>query len=420
MNLLAKDIRRASVRAIRSAALAVLLASAASASAQTLTLKQCLDLAAGHSLELKAADAQVERARIMQGTAWDVEQTQLSLSQDPTSGGSPDNALSLSQTIEFPTVYAARRAELKAATRAEQGRRNLVAVQLRADIASAYHQLVYEMELRRILLSQDSLLRRYADVAQKRCEAGEARRLESLSAGRMLRENAMELASADARIEAARLRLQALVGSAEAVTPADTTLMPVPYTVDAAYNYAATAEGEYDSRRIDVAGKALRVARGGYAPSLSLALKNQLVITGWDPYHENRSRYGGGNFMGFEVGIGIPLFFGATKAKVRAARKDRDIALIEMQSRRQQREREHDAALARYNAALSRLRYYDAEGMSTAAETARLSALEYENGEISYVEYVSALQQSADTRMKRAAAVNDYNQAVVQLRRMAE
>lgn len=144
------------------------------------------------------------------------------------------------------------------------------------------------------------------------------------------------------------------------------------------------------------------------------------MITGWDPYHENRSRYGGGNFMGFEVGIGIPIFFGATKAKVRAARKDREIALIEMQSRRRQREREHDAALARYNAALSRLQYYDAEGMAAAAETARLSALEYENGEISYVEHVSALQVSVDTRMKRAAAVNDYNQAVVQLRRLAE
>lgn len=408
------------MRSLRSAAAAALLALAASAPAQTLTLEQCLDLAAGHNLELKAADAQVERSRMMQGTAWDVEQTQLSLSQDPTSGGSPDNALSLSQAIEFPTVYVARRGLLKAETRAEQGRRNLVAVQLRADIASAYHQLVYEMEQRRILLSQDSLLRRYADVAQKRCENGEARRLESLSAGRMLRENGMELASAAARIEAARLRLQTLVGSAEAITPADTCLMPVPYTLDAAYDYAATSEGDYDSRRIDVAGKALRVARGGYAPSLSLTLKSQLVITGWDPYHENRSRYSGGNFMGFEVGIGIPIFFGATKAKVRAARKDREIAIIEMQSRRRQREREHDAALARYNAALSRLRYYDAEGMAAAAETARLSALEYENGEISYVEHVSALQVSVDTRMKRAAAVNDYNQAVVQLRRLAE
>lgn len=408
------------MRSLRSIATAVLLASAASASAQTLTMKQCLDLAEGHNLELKAADAQAERARIMQGTAWDVEKTQLSLSQDPTSGGSPDNALAVSQTIDFPTVYAARRAELKAETRAEQGRRNLVAVQLRADIASAYHQLVYEMELRRILLSQDSMLRRYADVAQKRYEAGEARRLESLSAGRMLRENAMELASAAARIEAARLRLQALVGSAEAITPADSTLMPVPFAAAQVYDYAATAEGGYDSLRLVVADKALRVARSGYAPSLSLALKNQLVITGWDPYHENRSRYAGGNFMGFEVGIGIPLFFGATKAKVRAARKDREIALLQMQSRSRQRGSEYSAALTSCNAALSRLQYYDAEALPRAVEMARLSALEYENGEISYVEYVSALQQSADTRMKRAAAVNDYNQAVVLLQRLAE
>ena len=28
-----------------------------------------------------------------------------------------------------------------------------------------------------------------------------------------------------------------------------------------------------------------------YAPSLSLSLRNQMVISSWDPYHVNRNRF---------------------------------------------------------------------------------------------------------------------------------
>lgn len=381
------------------------------------SLAQCLQLAAEHSPTLRAADLQVERARALQGTAWDIDRTELSLSQDPTSGGSPDNAISLSQLIEFPTVYAARRSQLKAETRAEESRRNVAAIQLRADIAAAYWQLVYSQERVRILAAQDSLLQRYADMARTRYKAGEARQLEALAASRMLRENALELASARSEFTTGQRQLASLIGTTTAIVPADTALTTLDYQ-PTEFVYAATSDGELAYNELTVADKALRVARNGYAPSLSLALKNQLVISGWDPYHENRSRYTGGNFMGFEVGIGIPLFYGATKARVKAARKDREIAEANMHSRQAARQAEHDAAIARYTAALARLQYYNGEGMAAANETARLGTVEYENGEISYIEYNAALQEAADTRMQRATAINDYNQAVIALQRM--
>ena len=386
-------------------------------SAQTLTLKQCLALAADHSLTLKQADAQVERARVMQGTAWDLDRTELSLSQDPTSGGSPDNALALSQEIEFPTVYAARHSQLKAETKAEKSRRNVTLQQLHSDIASAYWQLVYCKERITILSAQDSVLTRYADLADKRYKAGEARQLEALTAARLERENAMELAAAKSYYAAGQQQLAALIGTDAAITPADNTLSALDYS-PTDFSFASTAEGELARDRVAVADKALRVAKNGYAPSLSLVLKNQLVISSWDPYHENRARYDGGNFMGFEVGIGIPLFFGATKAKVKAARSDRAIAQMEMQQQQLTQQTEYKAALTRYNTAFSRMQYYEQKGAASATEIERLASLEYENGEISYIEYVSALQESIDSQLKRADAINAYNQAVVALKRI--
>lgn len=48
----------------------------------------------------------------------------------------------------------------------------------------------------------------------------------------------------------------------------------------------------------------------------------------------------------------------------------------------------------------------------------RLAQLEYENGEIGYVEYSAAMQSVFETRMKHINAINDFNQNVVQLIRM--
>jgi len=387
------------------------------AQTQTMTLRQCMEMAMEKNPQMQAAAKQVERAKALQGTAWDIDKTELSLSQDPTSGGSPDNAIAISQSIEFPTVYAARHGQLKAETQAEKSRMNVVKQGVVSEVKNAYYQLVYEMERLRILGAQDSVLVRYKMLAQKRYEAGETRQLEVLTAERMLRENKMEIASVQSDIEGAQLLLTRLVGSEHPVQPADGQLNAIDF-VQQGFNYAQSPEGQYAQDRLTVADKAVTVAKNGYAPLLSLSLRNQLVLTSWDPYHQNRSKFDGGNFMGFEVGVGIPLFYGATKAKVKAAKKEREIAELEMKQEQQTRQEEYYAALSRCNSAFARLSYCQGEGKKSADELKRLSTLEYENGEISYIEYVNALQESLDMSMKKASAINDYNQSVIALEKL--
>ena len=59
--------------------------------------------------------------------------------------------------------------------------------------------------------------------------------------------------------------------------------------------------------------------------------------------------------------------------------------------------------------------YYNGENIDKANEIVRLSTTEYENGEINYVEYVNALNEAIDMRMKQADVINEYNEAVLAL-----
>lgn len=388
----------------------------ASIPGQKMTLQQCFELADKQNLALQTGRKAVEKAQVMQATAWDLDKTEIAFSQNPASSGDTDNGLTFSQSIEFPTVYTARRNQLKAETQAEKSRLNVTSQQLRLEIASAYYAMLYQTHRLQILQQQDSIILRYCDVAAKRYKAGEARQLEFLSADRMRNDNRLEMTKVKNEAENLQTALMALLNTTTPVVPAaDNLVISQSSPMNAAFNYQQTVDAQYQKDLITALDQEVKCAKTGYAPSLSLALRSQLLIDSWDPYHINRQRFTEGNFFGFEVTVGVPLFYGATKAKVKAAQKDREVALLAMQQEQREKERDYKQGYNRLQNAIKRMEYYSGENMAKAKDIERLSTLEYENGEISYVEYASALQEAIDMRLKQAEVVNEYNEAVLAL-----
>lgn len=388
----------------------------ASIPGEKMTLQQCFQLADRQNLALQSGRKAVEKAQVMQATAWDLDKTEIAFSQNPASSGDTDNGLTFSQSIEFPTVYTARRGQLKAETQAEKSRLNVTSQQLRLEIANVYYAMLYQTHRLQILLQQDSVIQRYCDVAGKRYKAGEARQLEFLSADRMRNDNRLEMTKVKNEAENLQTALMALLNTTTPVVPAaDNLVISQSSPMNAAFNYQQTADAQYQKDLISALDKEVKCAKTGYAPSLSLALRSQLLIDSWDPYHINRQRFTEGNFFGFEVTVGVPLFYGATKAKVKAAQKDREVAQLAMQQEQREKERDYKQGYNRLQNAIKRMEYYSGENMAKAKDIERLSTLEYENGEISYVEYASALQEAIDMRLKQAEVVNEYNEAVLAL-----
>ena len=388
----------------------------ASIPGEKMTLQQCFQLADRQNLALQSGRKAVEKTQVMQRTAWDLDKTEIAFSQNPASSGDTDNGLTFSQSIEFPTVYTARCGQLKAETQAEKSRLNVTSQQLRLEIANVYYAMLYQTHRLQILLQQDSVIQRYCDVAGKRYRAGEARQLEFLSADRMRNDNRLEMTKVKNEAENLQTALMALLNTTTPVVPAaDNLVISQRSPMNAAFNYQQTADAQYQKDLISALDQEVKCAKTGYAPSLSLALRSQLLIDSWDPYHINRQRFTEGNFFGFEVTVGVPLFYGATKAKVKAAQKDREVALLAMQQEQREKERDYKQGYNRLQNAIKRMEYYSGENMAKAKDIERLSTLEYENGEISYVEYANALQEAIDMRLKQADVINEYNEAVLAL-----
>lgn len=308
----------------------------ASLPGKKMTLQQCFDLAEQQNVLLQAGRKTIERAKVMEGTAWDVDKTEVAFSQNPASSGDTDNGLTFSQSIDFPTVYAARKKQLKAETQAEKSRLNVSRQQLKQEIASTYYAMLYQTYRLSILQRLDSILNRYCDIAGKRYKAGETRQLEVLTSERLRDENQVEMRNVKSEAENQQMILMNLLNSDQPILPSESHLIILDSSISSSFNYQQTADAQYQQDRLKALDQEIKSAKTGYAPSLSLSLRSQLLISSWDPYHIDRQRFTEGNFFGFEIGVGVPLFYGATKAKVKAARKDRELAELNMQQERRE------------------------------------------------------------------------------------
>lgn len=395
-----------------------LLAFAQEASVQEvpMTLQQCIGMALDNNLGMKAGAVSVGKARDLQGTAFDVEKTSVTLSQDPTSGGSPDNGITLSQSFEFPTVYAARRKYLKAETAAAQSNMAVIRNELTRDVSACYYTLLHARRTIEILQAQDSVYGRFVSLASARRKAGVAGNLELINAERICNENRIEMGKAEKACQSAMLALRQLLNTEAAVVPADASLHVIRQEQPgASVSFGQTPLGGMYAARTAVSERNLSLARQGYMPGLSVGLTGQLLIKGFNPYDIDRERFGKGNFMGFEVGVSVPLFWGAQKARVKAARGDVELAEISRRQAEQKLDKEYRDGLNELSRAQKVLDYYTAQGNGQAERMSRLSQVAYENGEIGYVEYIQNQQTALDVQLRYADAVNDYNQAIIML-----
>jgi cobalt-zinc-cadmium resistance protein CzcA len=380
------------------------------------SLQECIRQALENNLILKSGQIAVEKAKNLQATAFNIEKTNVSLSQDPTTGGSPDNSLSISQSFEFPSVYIIRHRMLKAETELEQSRLDISVNEVIKEVSSLYYQLLRDKERIRILQRQDSIYRKFLFLATARLKAGESNRLEQINAKRLCNENQLTLQNAGHDFQNLQLMLQSRLNTNEMIEPQEDSLptLTVAYPVDE-LNVTQTPQNRmYESQRL-ASEKNLSLQRQEFMPDFNFALRNQLLIKGFNPYDVPRERFDKGNFMGFEAGISFPLFFGEQRAKTKAAKKEVEIIRTQQKNALLFMRKEYETALNEYEKAKTGLDYYRQTGIRQAEEITKISRLSYENGEIGYIEYIQNLQMALEIHLQYADAVNEYNQSIILL-----
>lgn len=385
--------------------------------ARPITVDEAVSFALKNNLEVQSGQLNVQSASAMRKSVFELPKTGVNLQYGQYNSIHMDNAITISQGIPFPTYYTARASLFKAEMKSSELELLSTSNEIKAQVKAYYYQLLYLQERKGVLLRLDSLYVDFVKAADIRYKSGETGLLEKTTAetrrGELLqitKENDMQTAGVYAALKALMnmpedytVKTNSSFQPLTLSTSMDTALIKKNPAVLAMYQQALVAD---KTKKLEVAQTLPEFTVGYFNQSLT-GFQN---INGTDVYYDNRKR-----FMGFSVGVAIPLTFFSNAAKVKSLdlkqqsmEKIADNGKIILKA-------EMEKAYAQYELLVSQYNYYNTQALPNAETIINTGKIGFENGNMSYMEYVLALQTATDLQLNYLQTVNDLNQSVINI-----
>ncbi|WP_299699495.1 CusA/CzcA family heavy metal efflux RND transporter [uncultured Pontibacter sp.] len=381
-----------------------------------LSLQQSIDYAREHNLGLKSATYSVEQEQAMRGAAMDLPKTNVSYSRGQISTINKDEYISASQQFAFPTVYRDQARLVSANIQQAEAQKQIVERELIRDVKQAWYLLQYQNERLRLLQQQDSLYGRFTRAATIRFQTGETGYLEQATAETRSLGIRTELQQAQADQQIAERRLHQLLQAQEPLQFADERLAKREIIVQAdSSTLAANPYIAFLQSTMQVAERQKQLEQSRLLPDFTVGYFNQTFVREAPRENPNRVYTSGDRFTGYEVGIAVPLWFGAQKSRIKAAKMNEEAVKSQARYQQQLLMTELQNLAQELQKHSNTLAFYEQGALKQAEQMNKAAELSFRTGDIDYVEYVQALDQAYQLRSNYLNALRDYNQTIISL-----
>ncbi|ANE50884.1 CusA/CzcA family heavy metal efflux RND transporter [Flavisolibacter tropicus] len=363
------------------------------------------DTALQNNLQLQASDLQIQQAQTLKHSWLDLPKTGVFVENEDLSPEDSKGILKigLSQSVEWPTVYKARRNLLEQQVKSVELSRQLRALEIKRDVQTAYYTLWYLQSKQQLWQRLDSIYRSLAAAARLKVKTGESAGLDSIAAIVRSREIAVQLSVLQHDMATQQELLKRYTNTATLFLPEAKLLEKVSLSLlaDTLGNHPSV---QVQRQNVAIASAELYAQRQAGKPSFDGRFYSQRLYGIDNPY------------SGFSVSVGIPLFGRAAyKNRVRAAELQRDYQnavtgyeLANLQSTYQQ-------AFQQLQKEQELLRFYESTGLNQAEAIIKAANIAYRAGESSFADLQQFVTQAIEMQRAYLDALHQYNQSAIQL-----
>jgi cobalt-zinc-cadmium resistance protein CzcA len=147
-------------------------------------------------------------------------------------------------------------------------------------------------------------------------------------------------------------------------------------------------------------------------PSLHLGYNNMSIRgIGADDINYSSSK----RFQSVQAGFGIPLFFGAQQAQIKADQIQILKATNEISLKENSLKNEYQKAVQQYDVNLKKLAYFNDEANQLGKELLSTALLQFQAGSINYLEWALLQQQIISIKSSYLEAINELNKSIIEL-----
>ncbi|HQQ93750.1 MAG TPA: CusA/CzcA family heavy metal efflux RND transporter [Bacteroidia bacterium] len=387
------------------------LFAAAQAMGQTpVSLQAAIDTAIRNNLTVKHERLRSEYQKKLVKTSASIPRANLVGGYGQINSSYHDNSIGLYQTFSFPTVYSRQKQVLS-----EEWKNAVLSVSLKEAetkrrVSEAFYALLFLKGKEKLLLRNDSLYEDFEKKARLRFNSGESNILELTTAETQRGQIAIQLEQLKQEAELLLLQFRLLLNSMSDLVPKETPARLVldPGVDSSLLDQHPVIRMANQQRTIALMEQKTQKAR--MMPDINLGYYNMSMIgNGADNVMYTRSQ----RFQSFQVGIGIPLFFGEQRAKIKASGLGRSISENDYQLQRNMIQNDFRAALFQYRTNETILDYYEKKAIPNATRIYQASIKQFASGEISYIDWVLLTNQAISIESAYLEALKNFNESVI-------
>nr|WP_314495844.1 CusA/CzcA family heavy metal efflux RND transporter [uncultured Chryseobacterium sp.] len=382
---------------------------------RTLSVEEAAELAVSNNISIRSKDLDIKASEALLPTSKELPKFNFDAQLGQYNSRNFDQSFSISQNIPFPTLFKARKNLINEEIKGKQINREISVNELLKQVRTYYYQIEYLQYNQSQLQNLDSLYQDFIRIATVRFKAGDIKKIEINTAETEKGEINLLLTQNKVYLNNAYKSLKTLLNISDDIrVPINKKFEPLKAesVLDrSSVSSHPTVLAFY--QEMEIAEKTKRVERSQGLPEFNLGYTNQ-SLSGFQTVNQQERFFNSGNRFHYgKVGIAIPLTFGATKARIQSLEYQKQTAESNARYLQKQLEAQLENTFNQYQQNILQYDYYVNQAIPNADKIVKVGQLGYKTGEISYVEYLFALQTATRIYLKYLETIQQVNESVI-------
>ncbi|MDR0229090.1 MAG: CusA/CzcA family heavy metal efflux RND transporter [Flavobacteriaceae bacterium] len=377
---------------------------------KVLSLDQALELAKTQNKGIKAAELNVNSQKQMTKTAFDLPKTEVTTGYGYISSKEyKDISLSISQSFS-PFTYGKKKSILNKNYETAQLQHQAVMITIEYEVKQAWENILYAISKKSLLQEQLLLLKDFSKSAKLRYQTGETTLMESNVALAKEQELNVLITQNNTFLANEKSKVKAFLAIDTDIVPSESEIIYDKHDPLATLDLTNNNRLQLAQKEIETVDANRKLERSLLLPDLTLAYS---IASDSGPIEvsEGITKTYGKDLRGssFNVGISIPLFFGSQTNKVKAMSYSVKQMEVEKEYVEKQLVEAVQQQLEVIKAQESVIDYYQENALKNAKIIQDHANKSYNNGDISYIEYIQSMETALTIQMNYLDAILQYN-----------
>ena len=381
---------------------------------KVLGLEEVIKIAKVQNRQIEVSKLTEQYYAALTSAGIDVPKTQFNAELGQVNSKNLDNRFTLQQGFAMPALYNRQHGVLEQQFRGAQLQTMIRQTEIIKMVKQVYLQLQLADERAKLLQQTDSILSRYQQIAKLRFEKGETNLLEKTTLDNHVQQLHMQMQMIQADKKTAQAEMAVLLDSSIVIEPADVlneTFVLFDSSLIAKHPFLY-----YYEQQQKIAGAQTQLEKAKLQPEWLLGYTNQSII-GYQMNKDRTETYydGGKRFSTVQLGLGIPIFSKAQRARIKAAQQNEIVSQASTELARQQLELNLQRQWNEYVKYQQVILYYKTSALSQAQVIIKTANLNYKNGEINYIEWGTLISNAINVQTQYLDALQSLNIARTEL-----